>query len=143
MEESGVGRHNYGGQWREVWLRGWLLFRCSIGRWEVVGEDLIDAENNIGEEQRGLDRITLSACNTEGAQENGRSHGDADENSIGVANMGELRNAPEEVERARNDGAGQGKEGDLSGVIVSRPFVSNNLISSSMIDKSGDIDRGY
>lgn len=114
MEESRVGRHDYGGQRREIWLRGGLRVRYNIRRWEVVGEDLIDAEDNIGKEQRGLDGVALSAGDAEGAQENGRSHGDADENSIIVANMGELGDAPEEVEGARDDGAGQGKEGDLS-----------------------------
>lgn len=78
MEECRVRCHDDGWKRRDVGL-GALLALC-LARFlggEVVGEDLVDAEDNVGEQERRLNRVSSPASNTESAEEDGSGHGNA------------------------------------------------------------------
>ena len=45
-------------------------------RWLIVCEDLIDAEDNVCEQQRTFDGVAFAASDTPGPKENGASYCD-------------------------------------------------------------------
>ena len=85
----------------------------------VIGEDLVHAQHDVGEEQRRLDRVAAPAADAPRAQDHGRGDRDADQDGVDVVELRELRDAPEEVDGARDGGGREDKEGDLDGAFVS------------------------
>ena len=69
-------------------------------RWLIVREDLIDAEDNICEQQRTLDRIAFAASDTPGSEKTGASYCDTYQCRIDVADLREPSDPPKEVNRA-------------------------------------------
>lgn len=72
-------------------------------RWLIVREDLVYAKDNIGKQQRALDRIALTASDAPSSKEDGACDCDTYECSINVANFREPSNPPEEVNGAGDD----------------------------------------
>ena len=72
----------------------------------IVGEDLVDAEDDVGEEEGAFDGVAFAAADAPGAEEDGAGDGYADEGCVDVADLGEVGYAPEEVDRAGDDGGG-------------------------------------
>lgn len=71
MHEGRVRGHDNGRERREVSsLRGRGNLFHGV-RWLIVGEYLVDAQDDISEEQRALDGVAASTANTPSTQDNG------------------------------------------------------------------------
>ena len=116
MDQGGVRGHDDGWQRRNLWLRRGLRISGdgAISR-HVVGENLVDAKDDVGEEQRRFDGATAAAADAVRTEKDGGGHCDADEGSIEVADLRELSNSPEEVNGTGNDGTGEDEEDNLQG----------------------------
>lgn len=118
MHEGGVRRHDDG---RERGKVASLRRRRNMLHWVrglVIREDLIDAENNVGKEQRALYGISAPTANAPGAQDNCACNGDPDQSGIHVGDLRELKNTPEEVDRAGDDSGRKDQKTDLSTELV-------------------------
>ena len=113
MDQRGVGRHYDRWQRRKVCRLRRRRDLFDRMRWGVVGEDLIDAENNIGEQEGAFHRVPAAAPNTPSAQYHSASDRHADQSGVNVGDFREAENAPEEIDRAGYDGGGQNQETDL------------------------------
>lgn len=94
MHESGVRCHNDGRKRREIsrLRRRWT--RLNWSGWLIVGEDLVNAKNNIGEKKRALDRIPTAAANSPGTQDHSTRDGHPNQGRIDIGYLGELKDAP-------------------------------------------------
>lgn len=109
-------------------------------RWLIVREDLIDAEHDVGEEERAFDWVSATTSNTPGTQNDGACDGDSYQGGIDVGYFGKLQNTPEEVNRAGDDRSGQNQEADLGqGLIFYRDRRGDikNIPSSYRYDHLG------
>lgn len=83
-------------------------------RWLIVGEDLVDAEHNVGKQKRALHRVPAAAANSPGTQDHSASDGYANQGGVDVGYLGELKDTPEEVDGAGYDRRGKNKESNLA-----------------------------
>lgn len=116
VKQRRVRGHDDRGERWEIGLQRCRLLRRrgSLGRGLVVGKDLVDAEDNVGKEQRRLDGVTAAATDAESTKENRRGHGHANERSVEVVDLREAGDPPEEVGGARDDGSREDEEDNLS-----------------------------
>ena len=116
MDQGGVRSHDDGRQRRNLWLRRGLRVsgNGAISR-HVVGENLVDAKDDVGKQQRGFNRAAAAAANAIRTEEDGGGHCYANEGSVEVADLRELGDSPEEVYGTGNDGTGEDEENDLQG----------------------------
>ena len=114
LQDGGVRGHDDGRKGRKVgggrWRRGGV--RGGSGRL-IVGKDLVDAEDDVGEQERGLDRVTLAGADAPRGEEDGARDGDADEGGIDVGDGGKVGDAPQEVDGRRDDRRTEHEEADL------------------------------
>lgn len=82
----------------------------------VVREDLIDAEHNVGEEERAFDGVSATTANTPSTQNDGACDRDTNQGGINIGNFGELQDTPEEIDRAGDNRSGQNQEANLGNV---------------------------
>lgn len=95
-----------------------MLFGGIIGL--VIGEDLIDAEGDVREEETALDDISATTADAPGAEEDGAGDGHADEDGVLAVDAGEGGDAPEEVDGAADDAAAEEEEADHPDVAAVR-----------------------
>lgn len=69
-------------------------------RWLVVGEDLIDAEHYVCEQERALDRVSLAAADAPGSEEYSACDRDTYQCCVDISNLGKMSNPPKEVDGA-------------------------------------------
>lgn len=74
---------------------------------------MVDAEDDVGEEERRLDGAAPATANAICTKEDGRGHGDTNQGGIKVADLRELGDSPEEVDGAGDDGAREDEEDNL------------------------------
>lgn len=124
VHQGCVRCHDNGRQRRELSDlrgRGDLFHRV---RWLIVREDLVDAEHDIGEEERAFDWIAATTSNPPGTQNDGACDRDSNQGGIDVGDFGELQNTPEEVNRAGDNCSGQDQEADLRQGLV---FIATSM----------------
>ena len=80
----------------------------------VVREDLVDTEDDVGEEQRALHWIAPPTTDSPSTEDNRTGNRNSDKGRIYIGDLGELQNAPEEVDGARNDGRRENEKANLS-----------------------------
>lgn len=64
----------------------------------IVGEDLVEAQDDVGEEKRAFYWISFPATYTPSTKEDRTCNGNANQSSIDVADVWEPSNSPEEVD---------------------------------------------
>lgn len=67
---------------------------------QIVGEDLVESENDVCEEQRALDWVSSPATYAPGAQKHSTCYSNPNQGSIDVADLREVDDPEEEVGRA-------------------------------------------
>lgn len=91
------------------WNRGLSIRR----RWLIVGKNLIDAQDDVGEQKRALHWVTSPTDNTPRGQYHSTGDGYSDQSGVDVRNFRKLQDAPEKVYGARYDRRGQYQETNL------------------------------
>lgn len=79
----------------------------------VVREDLVYAEDDVGEQQRALDWIAFAAAYAPSGQEHGTSDRNSNQCCIHITNLRKFGDSPEKVYGAGNDRSRHHKEAYL------------------------------
>ena len=120
MEDGGVARHQDRWEgWEVAFVHdvGFLASARFVGVGGlVVGEDLVDAEGDVGEEEAGFDDVAAAGAEAPNAEEEGAGDGHADQDGVLAVDSREGADAPEEVEGAGDDAAGEDEQADHPGV---------------------------
>ena len=82
----------------------------------VVREDLVDAEDDVGEHEGRFDGVATAGADPPCAEEYRNCYGAAKEDGIEIVDILELKPAPQEVKRARYHGGGKDKKANLEAV---------------------------
>ena len=84
----------------------------------VVGEDLVDAEGYVGEEETAFYHVAAAASDTPCAEKDGASDGHADEDCVLAVDAGESRDTPEEIDGAADNTAAEKQHTDCPDVLA-------------------------
>lgn len=109
--------------WRGYWLD-------RIGGL-VVGEDLVETQDDVCEKERTFDRIPFPTTDPPSAEENGAGDCYANKSGIDVTDLWKTSDPPEEVDRARDDRGRHDKQANLHETCQSGPEIYEENIPSS------------
>ena len=123
MEKGRVGCHDYRRKRGKVGLCRGLGVGILRVRRHVVCKNLVDAQDDVCEEQRRLDGVPLAAPDSIPAEEEGRRHGDTYQSRVQIVNLGKSRNPPQEVDGSADYGAGEDEQYYLG--LVSLVFAAS------------------